>query len=135
MDSTELLRRAPERTRVLIGASRATWSRWRRGLTRTPTAVKILLRIVINGELPQGGDDWKGWRFCDGRLCDPSGIEHTPGTIQAWHWTQQQLQTLRAQENHSLPGKLPDNVHALPAARRGHSITEELYRRIDPQSV
>lgn len=131
MDQHDLLKRAGEDARALLGVNRATWSRWRRGKSRVPLAVLNLLRIVVAGELPQGGKDWHGWRFLDGRLYDPSGQWHTPRTIAAWHWVRQELQSLRAKENTEAPDDLPANVLPLPSHRRAHQLTAELYSRLD----
>lgn len=131
MEEYDLLRLARPEDRALVGVNRATWSRWLRGRSRVPLAVLNLFRIVVAGELPQGGDAWAGWRMVGGRLIDPAGIEHTPGTIQAWHWTRQELQGLRAKENTETPDDLPSNVIPLPTHRRAHQLTAELYRRLD----
>lgn len=134
MEMHDLLNRAGASERALVGVNRATWSRWLRGRSRVPHAVRVLMSIVVGGELPQGGKDWEGWRFRDGRLYDPSGQWHTPGTILAWHWVRQELQELRARENRAMPDDLPANVRSLPAARRGHRLTAELHRRLDSQA-
>lgn len=130
MEVYDMLRRANPELRNLCGVHRSTWHRWMTGRGRVPSAVVALLRIVIAGELPQGGEPWVGWRLVGGQLYDPAGIAHTPGTILAWHWIRQELQDLRARENRALPDELPVNVRSLPAARRAHALTGELHRRL-----
>lgn len=115
---------------ALCTRSRSTWSRWRRGVTSAPRSVITLLRIVVNGELLQGGPAWHGWTFKRGALCDPSGYEHTPASIQAWHWIAQQLQASRAKENERAAA-LPANAVQHPSARAAHALTEELYRKLE----
>lgn len=116
----DLFQFATPRDAALCTRSRSTWWRWRRGATRAPRSAITLLRIVVRGELPQGGPAWHGWSFRRGVLCDPSGIEHTPATIEAWHWIAQELQELRARENQ----------HA-GAPGAAHALTDELYRRLE----
>lgn len=130
MEVYDLLRQASPELRALIGVNRSTWHRWMTGRGRVPRAVAALLKILLAGELPQGGKEWDGWRFHDGRLYDPAGQWHTPGTIRAWHWARQELQDMRARENRVLPDELPINVRSLPAARRGHALTDELHWRL-----
>ena len=122
------LRLAGPEARALCGVNRATWSRWLRGQTRIPLAVVTLLRILTGGELPQGGKEWAGWRFHEGKLYDPAGQWHTPASIQGWHWTKQELQGLRASENASTAAG--GNVVRFPGRRSAHTITAELYRRL-----
>ena len=129
MDTIDLLHTAPASARALTGASRATWSRWMRGRSRVPTATLNLLRILISGELPQGGATWAGWRFQNGRLFDPAGQWHTPASIEAWHWTRQELQDGRATENASDAAGV--NVVRFPGRRSAHAVTAETYRRLD----
>ena len=128
MDPLDNLRRAGTETRALCGVNRATWSRWLRGHSQVPQAVTVLLKILTGGELPQGGDAWAGWKFHDGKLFDPAGQWHTPGTIQEWHWTKQELQWMRAKENASVAAG--GNVVRFPGRRSAHTITAELYRRL-----
>ena len=93
-----------------------------------PAAVKNLLRIAVGGELPHGAA-WAGWRFHDGKLFDPAGQWHTPSSIEAWHWTRQELQWLRSVENaNEVSGA---NVVRFPGRRSAHAITADLYRRLD----
>lgn len=68
------------------------------------------------------------------RLYDPEGTAHTPGTIQAWHWTRQELQAWRARENAALPEDLPENVKPLPNRQRAAELTKETHRRINQKS-
>jgi len=131
LEEYDLLRLARPEDRALCGVNRGTWSRWLRGQSRVPAAVVALLQIRVGGELPQGGAAWDGWRFHDGKLYDPSGTWHTPGTILAWHWVRQELQELRAKENRETPDELPANVHVLPTHRRGGQLTAALRRRLD----
>lgn len=127
----DLLRFAIEDVARLCTPCRATWWRWRTGKSRVPLAVLTLLRILIQGELPQGGKPWAGWRFNLKRAClvDPSGVEHTPETILAWWWTAQKLQMRRAEEN-DFAQALPANVVLLESARRAHRLTAALHRRL-----
>lgn len=106
--------------------SRATWWRWKSGRQTPPLAVVNLLRIVVKGELPQGGEPWGRWRFFNGRLYDPAGYEHTPGSIESWFWTRQRLDALRYEQQR--PTTLPPNVARLPTA--ADAITEELHKRL-----
>lgn len=120
MDDLDLLLFATPETIALCTDCRQTWWRWRTGRAKPPRAVFNLLRIVSHGELPHGGDAWNGWRFLRGRLIDPSGHEHTTGSISAWWWLAQELQALRHAENLSTP----------PRVRIGHALTAELHTRI-----
>lgn len=117
---------------ALCTSSRETWWRWKTGRVRAPRAVLNLLRIVVHGELPQGGSDWEGWRFIQGSLFDPAGYAHTPATIGAWFWTAQELQELRRRENMAAR-ELPAGVVQLPSSRRAHAITDELGKRLEAQ--
>lgn len=128
MDPLDYLRFAGPAARALIGVNRATWSRWLRGHSHVPQAVTVLLRILQGGELPQGGDAWAGWKFHEGKLFDPAGQWHTPGTIQEWHWTKQELQWMRAREN-AIAGSAVNVVH-FPGRRSAQTVTGELYRRL-----
>lgn len=83
-----------------------------------PLAVVNLLRWLVGGALP--GAAWSGWRLHQGKLYDPSGRWHTPDTIEAWYWTSQRLQDLRATENKIAASFQP-----------AHAITDELYRRLE----
>lgn len=127
----DLLRFAPVSTQRLCTPSRATWWRWSTGKTRVPVAVLVLLRLLVAGELPQGGKPWAGWRFNLKRGCltDPQGVEHTPETILAWWWTARRLQERRREENEILRDP-PANVVLLDSARPAHRITRELNRRL-----
>ena len=129
-EEKDLLRFAGDAWR-LCTPSRATWWRWRQGKSRVPLAVIALLRLLVTGELPQGGPAWAGWRFNlkRGSLTDPAGVEHTPETILAWWWTAQRLQMQRAEEN-EFARDLPANVVLLDLARPAHRLTAELNRRI-----
>lgn len=131
MHPLDYLHHAGPAERALIGVNRATWSRWQRGLSRVPRSVAVLLQIIVGGELPHAGKDWEGWRFSQGKLWDPSGTWHSPGSILAWHWIGQELQAMRAAENTEQPEALPANVHSLATYRRGHRLTAELYRRLN----
>lgn len=128
LDTNELLRRASAEQRALCGAHRASWHRWRTGTVRVPRAVESLLRILVCGELPQGGADWAGWQFHKGRLYDATGQWHTPGTIMAWHWVRQMLETARAEENRA--ERAGENVLIFSGRRSARSVTAELYRRL-----
>lgn len=130
----DLLRLAGDTARALCTPCRATWWRWRTGKTRVPLAVLNLLRILTQGELPQGGPAWTGWRFVRGALVDPAGVEHTPATITAWWWTAQKLQLRRAEEN-ELAQRLPANVVQLEHARPAHRLTAALGRRLEEVST
>ncbi len=108
MDDRDLLSYCPHELRAAL-ANRTTWHRWRTGQSRIPRAVILLLQILIGGTLPF--PEWEGWRWHAGALVDPAGVVHTPRTIEAWHWTRQELQALRARENvHELAG---DNIVVL----------------------
>ncbi len=72
-----------EDDRAMVGVSRRTWARWRRGQARIPHAVLALIRILVHGELPQGGKNWEGWRFYKGNLISPEGHGYAPGNIRA----------------------------------------------------
>lgn len=129
MDDADLLHLATPSIRALCTDCRSTWWRWRRDRASVPLAVRNLLRIVVGGDLPHFGPAWEGWRFNvkRGALVDPAGYEHTPGTIRAWWWLAQHLQSLRARENQLIQ----TNVVAFPGARTAHALTEELYRRLE----
>ena len=128
MEPLDYLRFAGPAARALIGVNRATWSRWLRGHSQVPQAVTVLLKILTGGELPQGGKEWAGWRFHEGKLYDPAGQWHTPASILGWHWTKQELQWARATENASEAAGA--NVVRFPGRRSAHAITAELYRRL-----
>lgn len=115
---------------ALCTRSRSTWWRWLHGKASAPLSVISLLRIVVRGEIPHGGQNWSGWVFRRGKLCDPSGYEHTPASIQAWHYIAQQLQAIRAKEN-ARAAALPTNATQHPSARPAHALTDELYRRLE----
>ncbi len=127
MTTRELLGFAPPWVRALIGVNRTTWLRWRSGRSRVPAAVLVAVRMLVEGELLQGGEAWAGWHFASGRLWDPAGAGHTPATITAWHWVAGELAALRAHENrHELAGANVRTIASTPARR----ITRELRRRI-----
>ncbi len=111
----------------LCGVSRRTWRRWLAGLARIPRSAYELGR-VLQGEIGIFGEDWRGWRFSRGVLCDPCLIEHTPRTIDAWHWTAQELAAHRHEENLRERDKARGVVSL--THRRGHAITQELDRRV-----
>lgn len=83
MEDMDYLRFAPASARALIGVDRRTWSRWRRGQARIPLAVLALLQILVGGELPQGGEEWEGWRFHRGKLYSETGTAFTPDELRA----------------------------------------------------
>jgi len=128
MHPLDYLRYADDTARALAGVNRSTWSRWLRGQSKVPHAVIVLMKIITGGELPQGGDAWAGWKFKNGKLYDPAGQWHTPGTIQEWHWTKQELQWLRARENEIADSAA--NVVRFPGRRSAQTVTAELYRRL-----
>lgn len=127
MEPLDYLRFATADARSLTGVNRATWSRWRAGKSRVPVAVVNLLRI-LRGDLEHLGTEWQGWKFHNGELFDPSGIAHTPGSILAWHWSRQELQAARRDENHSATAG--GNVVMFPGRRSAAMVTAELYRRL-----
>lgn len=132
MDDADLLHLATPAARALCTDCRSTWWRWCRDRAPVPLAVRNLLRIVVGGDLRHFGHDWRDWLFNvkRGALVDPSGYEHTPGTIRAWWWLAQHLQALRAREN-QLIQILPPNVAVFPGARPAHALADELYRRLE----
>lgn len=131
MQDPDFLRFAPPELRILVQVDRRTWRRWLTGRHRIPTAVLALARIFTAGELPQGGKLWEGWRFHDGALFDPEGTAHTPGSIQVWAITRQQLQALRARENVTEPESLPAGVRPFPRRRLAHQLTAALYQKLE----
>lgn len=123
-DDRDLVRFLPGRWQA-AGVSRRTWRRWMAGKTRIPQAVVQLAKILTRGELIQGGEAWRGWILKrTGELVDPSNVTHTPGSVQAWHWTRQQLQDLRGEENQR--GK----IQRLRTGRDGQALTRALHRRL-----
>lgn len=78
-----------------VGVSRRTWRRWMDGRARIPSAVVLLARLLVDGELGALDPAWRGWRLVRGKLWDESNQWHTPTTIHAWHWTRQELAALR----------------------------------------
>jgi hypothetical protein len=83
MHDTDYLAFASDAVRAQIGVDRRTWMRWRRGQSRIPAAALVLLRMLVQGELPQGGEDWTGWRFHDGKLYSDLGDSYTPAELRA----------------------------------------------------
>lgn len=110
--------------RAFVGVSRGTWSRWLAGKSRVPVAVTNLLRVLVAGEILHAG--WEGWVMRDGKIFDPSGQWHTPGSILAWHWTRQELQAARLKENKI--SSAGGNVVIFPGRRSAAQVTAELYR-------
>ena len=96
-DDRDHVRFLPGRHRT-AGVSRRTWRRWMQGETRIPVSVVRLARIH-SGSLDELHDAWHGWRLVRGKLVDPEGVAHSPHSIKAWHWTRQELQALRGEEN------------------------------------
>lgn len=129
MQDPDFLRFAPPELRILVQVDRRTWRRWLTGRHRIPAAVLALARIFTAGELPQGRKLWEGWRFHDGALLDPEGTVHTPGSIQVWAITRQQLQALRARENIIEPEILPAGVRPFPRRRLAHQITAAIDKK------
>lgn len=126
MNDQDLVRIAPARARARVGVNRGTWSRWLAGKSRVPLAVTNLLRYLVAGEILHNG--WEGWILRDGKLFDPSGQWHTPGTIMAWHWVRQMLESARADENRA--ERAGKNVYVFTGRRSARSVTAELYRRL-----
>lgn len=93
------------------------------GETRIPRAVVHLARI-LQGELGEISPAWSGWSLVGGQLVDPENVVHTPGSVQAWHWTAQQLSALRGEENQR--GK----IQRIRTGRDGQVVTLELHRRL-----
>lgn len=83
MHDLDFLRFATDDARALVGVDRRTWGRWLTGHTRIPSAVLALLRILVQGELPQGGDAWAGWRFHRGKLYSETGDSFAPNELRA----------------------------------------------------
>ncbi len=88
----------PAQVIELCDVDRRTWRRWMNGQARIPRSVYELLRVRAGFFPAIAGDDWAGWKFHRGALCDPQGIEHTPGTITAWHYVRQHLEALQLAE-------------------------------------
>lgn len=126
MKNLDLMRFASARARSHVGVNRGTWSRWLTGKSRIPVAVSNLLRVLVAGEILHEG--WEGWILRDGKLFDPSGQWHTPGTICAWQWTRQALQTARAEENKA--EQSGENIFVFTGRRSARAVTEELRRRL-----
>lgn len=124
----DYLRYAGPEARALVGVNRSTWLRWLGGKSRVPLAVLNLMKILRGGELPQGGAEWAGWKFHQGKLYDPAGQWHTPGTILVWHWVAQELRALGADENRA--ENAGGNVVIFPGRRSARTITAELNRRL-----
>jgi hypothetical protein len=125
--------RAPSRAhaqfaKLIAPYTGSTWLRWLDRKSRVPLAVTNLLKILRGGELPQGGKEWAGWKFHKGKLYDPAGQWHTPGTILVWHWTMQELNALRAAENRA--ENAGGNVVIFPGRRSARIITAEINRRL-----
>lgn len=125
----DYLRFADATARAFVGVNRCTWSRWLSGKSRVPLSAINLLKILYGGEIPQGGKEWEGWKFHDGKLYDPAGQWHTPGSILTWHWTRQELQAARREENQRAGAG--GNVVNFPGRRSAASITAEFLRRTE----
>ena len=128
-DDRDYVRFIPGRWAAL-GVSRRTWSRWLSGQTRIPEAVVRLARLLVAGEVGELGTAWAGWKMLHGQLYDPEGVGHTPASVQAWHWTKENLVEQRGRENLAAPEVLPQNVHPLPAFRRAHVLTDDAHARL-----
>lgn len=128
-DDRDLVRFLPGRWQA-AGVSRRTWRRWMDGSSRIPFAVVYLARLLVAGELPHGGEAWRGWTLKrTGELVDPEGVTHTPATIVTWHWMAGELSALRAEENQR--GK----IQRLRTGRDGQALTRELHRRLTEARV
>lgn len=67
-----------------LGIDKSTFHRWRKGKSQPPQSAVLVARILINGELVQGGRDWKGWHINRARaLVGPNGQGYTPAEIAA----------------------------------------------------
>lgn len=122
-DDRDHVRFLPGRHRT-AGVSRRTWRRWMTGQARIPFAVIQLARLLVTGELLQGGDAWRGWLLkADGALVDPEGVTHTAASVGAWHWLAQELSALRGKENQ-------EKVRRLKTGNDGAALTRELQRRL-----
>lgn len=95
-----------------------------RGEARIPASVVALARI-LQGELGGIAPAWSGWHLADGQLVDPDGVTHSPASIQAWHWTTQQLQALRGEENQR------ENIQRIRTGRDAQVVTLEMHRRLN----
>lgn len=97
------------------------------GASRIPLAVSTLARILVSGSLDELHPAWSGWTINrrTGELVDPHGMAHTPESIRVWHWTAQELNRLRGEEN-----QLSENVTRIRTGREGHALTIELHRRL-----
>lgn len=73
----------PDDLRYLFTASAVTFWRWRTGRSRPPVCAVALAQILVNGELPHGGDAWAGWRFQNEMLISPEGDSYTVGDVRA----------------------------------------------------
>lgn len=123
-DARDLVRFLPGRWQA-AGVSRRTWRRWMDGQSRIPPAVVALARI-LSGSLDELHPAWTSWMINrrTGALVDPGGTSHTPAQILAWHWTRQELQGLRGEEN--TRGK----IQRIRTGRDGQALTQALHRRL-----
>lgn len=68
----------------LLQVDQSTYHRWRTGKSQPPQSAVLVARILVNGELVQGGRDWRGWHINRARqLVGPNGEGYTPAEIQA----------------------------------------------------
>lgn len=117
-----------------------TVRRWLSGDSNPPYAVILLLRVMAYGlhHLPGANPDWKGWRMDNGVLHDSRDQHHTPGSILAWWWTWQMLESNRVEEsalNQAM--ERSENITPLPTldTEQWNAITNGLRTRLNPAST
>lgn len=101
-----MLTTTPRELREACGLTRPTAAAWLNITTRTlrrwestgraPVWALDKLHVRAYG-LPLDAEPWRGWRLWRGALVSPEGLEYTPGTLRAWQFKQQELETLRRQ--------------------------------------
>lgn len=62
---------------------------------RMPFALAFLWRVLIEGDLGQVSDEWRGWTLARGELISPEGIAFRPGEVLSIPIRQQQLAHLK----------------------------------------
>lgn len=75
---------------AITGAHVTTARRWKRA-PRVPAWLARLVRVLIEGELGDVSESWRGWRLVRGELISPEGWTATPGEVRALPLMRQQI--------------------------------------------
>lgn len=112
-----------ERLATLTGASLVTARRWKR-TRRLPPAVRLLLRILSDGDLGAIDRAWRGWWLRGGLLVGPDELAFEPAEVLAIPFVRAQVNAYQARLRFALQADFIEGRYVEPDETRGGDLCE-----------